>query len=129
MKNTASFCLIVVTLLACQKVELPNPENTPNANTCGVDDPLLELTWLKDRIQQSKDPSLRGVCSTGPIGSVTQGRYQGQTVYILHGGETPDFIRCHYCFSTAFDCAGEFVFLCNSEEFAKISDKKLLIVK
>ena len=127
MKNIASFGLIVITLLACQNVELPNPENTPSANTCGVDDPL-ELPWLKERIQRSKDPSLRGACSTGPIGSVTQGSYQGQTVYILHGSE-PLPIQCHVCSSTAVDCAGEFVFLCNSEEFAKISDKKLLIVR
>jgi hypothetical protein len=118
MKIIIPFCLLLAFLFSCQSNELSNPENE-SISACGVSNPLEELDWLKEWLQKT-EVTPENPCA---LWNITQGNYQGQTVYIIGVGGP----LCDTCAGNAvYNCKGEQVFVCNLEEQAKITDQKVI---
>jgi hypothetical protein len=118
MKVIFPFCFLLAFLLSCQSGELSNPENEA-VSTCGVSNPLEELDWLKEWLQKT-EVTPENPCA---LWNITQGSYKGQTVYVIGVGGP----LCDTCAGNAvYNCQGEQVFVCNLEEQAKITDKKII---
>ncbi|MES2731104.1 MAG: hypothetical protein V4714_05120 [Bacteroidota bacterium] len=116
MKNILSFLLLFISVFSCKKAEI-NCDTNPIVTTCGITDPIKELSWLSDKIpttEVSKD-------DCAPY-KVIQGVYQDKPVFIIStGGST-----CRVCGNVVYNCAGEAILVCNREEEAKISDQKVI---
>jgi hypothetical protein len=76
--------VLSILLVSCQQEKI-------GSNSCGVNNPLQELAWLKRIAEDSAFTS-----------SIVQGTYQGQTVYAVGG--------CARCFAgpsvTLYHCDG-----------------------
>jgi hypothetical protein len=116
MKNFLFFCFIFV--LSCQTQELINPEISV-AGICGVNNPLQDLPWLKDQLQKA-EATPDNPCA---LWQVTQGVYQGQTVFIIGVGGA---LCCTCAGSSVYNCEGKLVFVCEPEKEAAITDKKVI---
>jgi hypothetical protein len=118
MKILFPFCVLLAFLLSCQSNELSNTENE-GISVCGVAKPLEELAWLKEW-QQKTEVTPENPCA---LWSITQGTYQGKTVYIIGVGGP----LCDTCAGSAvYNCEGEQVLVCNLEEEVKITGKKVI---
>jgi len=76
MKNLFPVFLLML-LAACQSSSI-NPEGSGKVSACGVANPVQDLPWLKAALE--KVDGKTAVCTPR---AVTQGTYQGQTVYIV----------------------------------------------
>lgn len=81
--------------------------------TCGVDDPLTDLAWLKAKIDEAEDNGWKNV-------TIYQGRYRFQTVFVYD-------ICCTTCLTRipVYNCEGEELFTLYTEE-KTLSDVKVL---
>ena len=114
MKNLLPV-LSLMLLAACQSGSI-TPEGG-GKSFCGVANPIQDLPWLKAAIEKSSGKT--DYCTPW---SVTQGRYQGQTVYLV----SLSGALCCFPPNTIYNCQGEVVFSRNAEEEAKIKDKKVI---
>ena len=115
MKNRLPVLLLML-LAACQSGSI-TPEGGGKTPVCGVANPIQDLPWLKAAIEKSSEET--DYCTPW---SVTQGRYQGQTVYLV----SLSGALCCFPPNTIYNCQGEVVFSRNAEEEAKIKDKKVI---
>ena len=115
MKNRLFFILFL-TSVACQSGSI-TPEGG-GKSFCGVANPIQDLPWLKAAIEKSSGKT--DYCTPW---SVTQGRYQGQTVYSV---SLTGALCCTCGSNTVYDCEGKVVFSCNAGEEAKLEDKKVV---
>lgn len=119
MKNILILCLIFIGAISCTTDNI-NPENTNSlSSVCNVTDPLKELPWLKAMIDEATSEEPSDYCRAT---SVTQGVYNGQTVFIpVLGGAL-----CCTCGNAVYNCAGEMLFSCDMGKEAEIKDKKVI---
>ena len=115
MKNRLFFILLL-TSVACQSGSI-TPEGG-GKSFCGVANPIQDLPWLKAAIEKSSGKT--DYCTPW---SVTQGRYQGQTVYSV---SLTGALCCTCSGNAVYNCEGELVFACKPQEEAKIEDKKVV---
>ena len=109
--------LLLMLLAACQSGSV-NPEGSGKTPVCGVANPIQDLPWLKAAIEKSSEKT--DYCTPW---SVTQGRYQGQTVYSV---SLTGALCCTCSGNAVYDCEGKVVLVCNLKEEAKIEDKKVV---
>jgi hypothetical protein len=119
MKNGLFLSLIVVVLLSCQKDELKNQERLI-ANGCSVSNPIEDLPWLKAQIH----PTTSGMYCIAS--QVIQGEYQGKAVFIIPITGSMGVICCTCAGNAVYDCEGNLVFVCDTAQEAKITNKKVL---
>ncbi|WP_224995522.1 hypothetical protein [Cesiribacter sp. SM1] len=119
MKKILLVLFLFATAVACDQYEAVNPEKAV-ADACGLSDPTQELAWLRERIDNSAEPSADNPCQ---LGGITQGTYGGQTVFIMSVGGP---LCCPCAGSAVYNCEGELVMVCNPEEEAKITNKEVI---
>ena len=115
MKNRLPV-LSLMLLAACQSGSI-TPEGG-GKSFCGVANPIQDLPWLKAAIEKSSEET--DYCTPW---SVTQGRYQGQTVYLV---SLSGALCCDIPGNSVYDCQGELVFAADPAKEAKIKDKKVV---
>ena len=84
--------LLVLALFSCKETEDP-------IMACGVADPVENLPWLKEKIEEIKAGDFSDATS------IIMATYQGQTVFYAN-------TCCAFCLSVAYffyDCQGEIV--------------------
>ena len=116
MKNRLPVLLLML-LAACQSGSI-TPEGGGKTPVCGVANPIQDLPWLKAAIEESSGKT--DYCTPW---SVTQGRYQGQTVYLV---SLSGALCCDIPGNSVYDCQGELVFAADPAKEAKIKDKKVV---
>lgn len=118
MKHVFFFCLSLAFLLSCESHGLPNPENEA-FSACGIANPVSDLAWLKEKLLRT-ETTPETPCM---VSCVTEGSYQGQTVYSISVGGA---LCCPCAGNAVYTCEGELVFSCDLEEEEKITDKKII---
>jgi hypothetical protein len=119
MKNILLVLFLFAAVTACDQYEAVNPEKAV-ADACGITDPTEELAWLREQIESEAEPSANNPCA---LWGVTQGTYEGQTVFITSIGGA---LCCPCAGSAVYNCQGELVMSCDPEEEAKITNKKVI---
>jgi hypothetical protein len=107
---SVSSLLFVFVLTACEY----NDIGEMNGPVCGVQDPIHDLAWLKDKItsfeaQQTNNPDIGNLYSYFYISQATM---NGETVFVLDN-------CCPFCNTrlVAFNCAGDEVEVRSRESF------------
>ena len=112
MKRCFLFLSILMLSFACKD------DDDKYATTCGTNDPINDLAWLKAEIENREATKASG---TYPYFYIQQASYLGQTVFIYNG-------CCPMCsyYVPVLNCSGQEIFQLNADNSKSLRNVKLL---